>query len=64
MIRCKGISQESIRRAYFNEFNNSPMQLYKYIYEGNAYTFDLTNGKACFEMKSGMSVDIKEHFTR
>ena len=64
MIHCKGISQESIRHAYENEFNNNPMDLYKYIYDGNSYTFDLTNGEACFEMKNDMSVITKEHFTR
>ena len=64
MIRCKGISQDSIKHAYTNNFNNDPMRLYKYIYDGHTYTFDLTNGKACFEMKNDMTVITKEHFTR
>lgn len=34
MTRGKGLTEQSIKYAYKNEFDNDPMKLYKYLYEG------------------------------
>ena len=50
MIRGKGLTQKSIEHAYKSRFHMDPMQLYKHLYNGNVYVFNLINGKPCFFM--------------
>ena len=63
MIRGKGITQNSIKYAT-KLFNNDTMKLYKYLYEGNSQTFDLTKGQPCFEMNKNMTVSTRTKFER
>lgn len=44
MMQSKGTTQESIKYAIDNEFNNDLKRLYKYIFKGNTQKFDLTIG--------------------
>uniref|UniRef100_UPI0025A57141 hypothetical protein n=1 Tax=Bacteroides acidifaciens TaxID=85831 RepID=UPI0025A57141 len=45
-------------------FNNDPMKLYKFIYNGNTQTFDLTKGQPCFSMNKNMTVSTLKKFER
>ena len=64
MTRGKGLTEQSIKYAYKNEFDNDPMKLYKYLYEGNQQTFDLTKGQPCFQMNKNMTVSTLNEFKR
>ena len=64
MIRGKGLTQKSIAHAYQSKFNNDPMSLYKHIYDGNSYTFDLTKGQPMFDMNKNMTVSTRDKFQR
>lgn len=64
MIRGKGLTQKSIEHAYQSRFNNNPMLLYKHIYNGYSYTFDLTKGQPMFSMNKNMTVSKLKKFER
>ena len=64
MIRGKGLTQKSIEHAYKSRFHMNPMELYKHLYEGNAYVFDLTRGQPCFFMNKNMTVSTLKKFQR
>ena len=63
MIRGKGLTQKSINYAG-KSFDGDVMKLYKYIYDGNTQTFDLTKGQPCFSMNSNMTVSTLHKFER
>lgn len=64
MIRGKGLTEESIKFVYKNEFENDPMRLYNFLYQGNQQTFDLTKGQPCFSMNKKMTVSKLNEFKR
>ena len=64
MIRGKGLTQESIKYVYNENFNGDVMKLYGSIFDGKSQTFDLAKGQPCFEMNKNMTVSTKEQFKR
>ena len=65
VIRGKGLTQKSIQYAFRDkQFNGNVMELYKHLYEGNEYTFDLTKGQPCFSMNKDMTVSTLKKFER
>ena len=65
-IRMKGISEDAIKYHAYLDFKNDPYALFKYLYEGNEYTFDLTcnNLKCCFESVNMNTIRSREAFNR
>ena len=64
MIRGKGLTLNSIEHAYKNKFNQDPIELYDYLFNGNTQEFDLTQGQACFSMNKNMTVSTLKKFKR
>lgn len=64
MICGKGLTLKSIEHAYKSHFHMDPMQLYKHLYDGNIYVFDLTKGQTCFFMNKNMTVSTLKKFQR
>lgn len=65
-IRMKGISSTSIKFHSQRDYNYDVLSLYKDLYNGKTYSFDLTcNGtKACFDMVDMRTVKTKSEFIR
>ena len=65
-IRMKGISCASVRHHALMDYDKDILKLYKNLYEGNKYTFDLTCNaqKACFDVVNMNTIRTKENFNR
>ena len=59
-LRGKGLTQQSIKALC----KPSPLDLYTRLYDGEAVTFDLTEGQPCFSMNKDMTVSTKKEFLR
>ena len=64
MIRGKGLTQNSIKYKYNEDFNGDVMKLYETLYNGNSITFDLAKGQPCFDMNKNMTVSTRKKFER
>ena len=64
-IRMKGVSSVSVKHHATKDFENV-LELFKHLYSGKEYTFDLTcNGsKACFDMVNMNTIKTKTDFMR
>lgn len=65
-IRMKGISCASVKHHALMDYDKDILELYKNLYNGNKYTFDLTcnTQKACFDVVSMNTIRTKENFNR
>ena len=65
-IRMKGISCVSVKYHSYLDYKNDVLELYKNLYKGNKYTFDLTcnKQKACFDIVDMNTIRTKENFNR
>ena len=64
VIRGKGLTQNSIKYKFNEEFQGDVMKLYETLFNGNSITFDLTKGQPCFEMNKNMTVSTRKKFER
>jgi hypothetical protein len=65
-IRMKGISGQSVKYHSFIDYKGDILELYKNLYEGKKYTFDLTcnKQKACFDVVNMNTIRTKKIFNR
>ena len=58
-LRMKGIPNELLESEY-----EDPLELYKKLYNGEPYTFNLLKMKPSFEMNKNMTIKTRTQFTR
>ena len=65
-VRMKGISTTSVKHHSKIDFDGDILKLYKKLYNGDEYTFDLTcnNMKSCFDVVNMNTIRTKECFNR
>jgi len=65
-IRMKGVSSVSILHKAEKEHDFNILKIYKNLYEGMSYSFDLTcsNKKACFNHDNIAQISSKSDFSR
>ena len=65
-IRMKGVSSAAILDKAEKEHNFNVLEIYKNLYEGKSYSFDLTcsNKKACFNHDNIAQISSKSDFSR
>lgn len=64
VIRGKGLTLNSIKYLADEEFDGDIMKLYKFLFEGNTLTFDLTSGQPCFKFQKNMTITTLNEFKR
>ena len=64
MFRGKGLTQQSIINKYTKEYDNDPIKLYEYLYNGNEVEFDLAENQTRFKMNKNMTVETIKNFKR
>lgn len=65
-IRMKGVSSVSVKHHAQKDFGNDISKIYKHLYIGKGYTFDLTCNalKPCFDMVNMNTIKTKTDFMR
>lgn len=65
-IRMKGVSERALRWTANNKFEGDVMELYRYLFNGEAVDFDMTCGglAANFEFTPGMEIKTRDNFSR
>jgi hypothetical protein len=63
-IRMKGIPRDIVLKTAEKEFNNDPMALYNYLYEGNKVNFNLLDGRVKFEGQKNYEMKSALEYTR
>ena len=64
MFRGKGLTKQAIINKYTKEFDNDPIKLYEYLYNGNEVEFDLAENQTRFKMNKNMTVETIKNFKR
>ncbi|KAL7714659.1 DNA-directed DNA polymerase [Entamoeba marina] len=62
-LRMKGIPNECLK-MYSKDFNDEPLELYKYLFEDNYINFNILDVKPSFEMKNDMTIRSRQKFSR